>query len=131
VQRFAVRTMTWKPVLVALVAALALGMVLGNHVSYGTKRLKVKTGEAFLHNTDNWLSSFDTGDPDDQLTFYANAVDWSSSRFSGGSGRPPCLVEGRAVAVRVGYTRVAYEGGGAREIIAWVECLGAEVPVVE
>jgi hypothetical protein len=99
-------------------------------VSYGTKRLKVKTGEAFLHNTDNWLSSFDTGDPDDQLTFYANAVDWSSPS-SGGSGRPPCLVEGRAVPVRVGYTRVTYEGGGAREIIAWIDCLEPEVPVVE
>ncbi len=80
-------------------------------------------GRAHLHNTENWLTSFDTDDPDDQLTFEANAVHWSDGSRTGYQ-HPPCLREGRAVPVRVGYTWVDMPGETSRSVVAWVECRG-------
>jgi hypothetical protein len=107
--------------LVVAVVALALGVVLGNNTAIGAKKLTVHEGSAYLHNTENWLTSFDPEDPDDQLAFHANAVYWSDGSSSG-EGHPPCLSKGRAVPVRVGYSRVELPDGGFRSVVSWVEC---------
>lgn len=112
----------WVPVVVGVVA-LALGLLLGNTTAIGSKQLTVLDGRAHLHNTENWLTSFDTDDPDDQLTFEANAVHWSDGSRTGYQ-HPPCLREGRAVPVRVGYTWVDMPGETSRSVVAWVACRG-------
>ena len=108
--------------IVAAVMGVALvGGLVGNNTSWGSKELTVKTGRAMLHNTDNWLASFDTDDPDDQLTFNADSVWWSGA--GEGQGVPPCLErEGVWVPVRVGYTWVDFPDGGGAPMVAWVEC---------
>lgn len=117
------RSVSWLVLLAVGFAALAVGAVLGNNASLGSKNLTVLEGRALLHNTENWMTSFDTDDPADQLVFLANAVAWSDEDSSGGD-HPPCLKQGREVPVRVGYTRVSFPDGGSRSIVAWVECLG-------
>ena len=103
------------------VVALVIGVVLGNNTALGAKKLTVVEGSAYLHNTGNWFTSFDTEDPDDQLAFHANAVHWSDGSSSG-EGRPPCLRLGRAVPVRVGFSWVEFPDAGSRPVVAWVEC---------
>lgn len=109
-------------ILAAVMGAVLVGGLLGNNTQLGSKELTVKTGRAMLHNTDNWLTSFDTDDPDDQLAFHADAV-WYSTPGTQGEGVPPCLREGKQVPVRVGYTGVDLPGGGGTSMVAWVECL--------
>ena len=109
-------------IVAAVIGALVVGSLFGNNTSLGSKELTVKTGRAMLHNTDNWLTSFDTGDPDDQLAFHAETV-WYSTPQTDGEGVPPCLREGKSVPVRIGYTGIEYPGGGGRSVVAWVECL--------
>lgn len=116
------RTVPWTVTTVVAVVALLVGAWLGNSTHFGAKNLTVLTGEARLHNTDNWLTSFDTGDPDEQLSFYANAVSWTDGTF-GGDGGAPCLRVGEVADVRVGYTHVDFPDGGSRPVVAWVECL--------
>ena len=67
-------------ILAAVMGAALVGGLLGNNTQLGSKELTVKTGRAMLHNTDNWLTSFDTDDPDDQLAFHADAVWYSTPR---------------------------------------------------
>ncbi len=117
------RSVSWLSLLALGTAALALGVLVGNTSTLGAKNLTVLTGEAILHNNHNWLTSFDTQDPDDQLAFHANAVAWSDERMRG-DGKPPCLKLGRSVPVRVGYAWVTYGDGASRPVVAWVECLG-------
>jgi len=105
-----------------IVLAAGLGAWWGNMTSWASKQLSVKSGNVTLLNTDNWLTGFDTGDPDDQLNFYADAV-WYSSGNSSGSGRPPCLRERESVPGRVGYTWVKFpDGSGRAPFVLWVEC---------
>lgn len=111
-------------ILAAVMAAVLVGGLLGNNTRLGSKELTVKTGRAMLHNTDNWLTSFDTDDPDDQLAFHADAV-WYSSPEAEGEGVPPCLSEGRWTPVRIGYTGVDFPDGGGAPVVAWVECLSS------
>jgi hypothetical protein len=111
----------WAALAVGLGAALVGGLV-GNSTSWGSKELTVKTGRAMLHNSENWLTSFDTDDPDDQLAFHADSV-WYSTPESDGDGVPPCLREGRWASVRVGYTEVDAPDGHSWPVVAWVECL--------
>jgi hypothetical protein len=111
-------------IVAAVLAVLLVGGLLGNNTHLGSKELTVKTGRAMLHNTHNWLTSFDTGDPADQLAFHADAV-WYSSPETDGEGVPPCLSEGRYTPVRIGYTGVEFPGGGGRAVVAWVECLSS------
>lgn len=111
----------WGLALGSLVAALVGGFI-GNSTSWGSKDLAVKTGRAMLHNSENWLTSFDTDDPDDQLSFHADTV-WHSGPGSEGEGVPPCLREGSWTSVRVGYTVVDAPDGHSWPVVAWVECL--------
>lgn len=117
------RSVSWLALLAVGTGVLALGVLVGNTSTLGAKNLTVLTGEAILHNNRNWLTSFDTLDPDDQLAFYANAVAWSDESMRG-DGKPPCLKLGRSVPVRVGYAWVTYADNASRPVVAWVECLG-------
>jgi hypothetical protein len=117
------RSVSWLVLLVVATVALALGLFLGNSTPFGSKKLTVLEGRAFLGNTENWLTSFDTGSPDDQMSFRANAVAWSDGSEHGDDS-PPCLKEGRSVPVKVGYTWVDLPDGGRMPVVAWVECLG-------
>jgi hypothetical protein len=112
----------WGVVAAAMGAAMVGGLV-GNNTPWGSKELTVKAGRAMLHNTDNWLTSFDTDDPDDQLAFHADSVWWSGPGLSG-QGVPPCLErENTWAQVRVAYTWVDFPDGGSAPFLAWVECL--------
>jgi hypothetical protein len=110
----------WAVAGIALLAALA-GCLVGNNTALGSKELTVKTGRAMLHNSENWLTSFDTDDPDDQLTFNADSV-WYVFSGAEGQGVPPCLQEGESTPVRIGYTWIDFPDGGGAPMVAWVEC---------
>src|SRR5262245_52695132 len=112
-------------VLLAVAVAAVVGFLVGNESPRGAKHLTVKSGRAMLHNTDNWLTSFDTGDPDDQLAFTANAVASDSPRGFQDHGVPPCLRVGRSVPVRVGYTWIDFPSGVRMPVVQWLECPGA------
>ena len=116
------RSVSWSVLLAVATTALALGLLLGNNTSLGSKKLTVLEGRAFLQNTENWLTSFDTDNPDDQMSFRANSVAWSDGSERGDDS-PPCLKEGRSVPVKVGYTWVELPDGGGMPVVAWVECL--------
>lgn len=112
-------------VLAAVMVAVLVGGLLGNNTRLGSKELTVMTGRAMLQNSENWLSDFDTDDPDDQLSFNADSVWWSGVGREG-QGVPPCLErEGEWVPVRVGYTWVDFPDGGSAPFVTWVECLSA------
>ena len=104
-------------VLVLGLAGAVIGGFLGNNTSLGSKELTVKTGRAMLHNSENWLTFFDTDDPDDQLSFNADSV-WYLSSGSKGHGAPPCLQEGESTPVRIGYTWVDFPDGGGAPLVA-------------
>jgi hypothetical protein len=106
-----------------LIVSALLGFWVGSSNTYGSKHLNVKTGHALLHNTDNWLTSFDTDDPSDQLVFSANSVASESATGFQDHGVPPCLKVGTTVPVRVGYTSIHFPSGITMPVVQWVECL--------
>jgi hypothetical protein len=120
-------SVTKAPVWVAaaiVVVAAAIGFWAGSTSAFGSKHLTVKTGQATLHNSDNWLTSFDTDDPQGQLSFSANAVASNSAAGFQDHGVPPCLEVGKKVPVRVGYTSIDFPSGISAPVVQWVECLG-------
>jgi hypothetical protein len=109
----------------AIVVTAVFGFWAGTESPVGTTRLNVKSGTALLQNKDNWLTSFDTRNPDDQMSFYANTI-WSESAVgSSESGVPPCLRVGHRVHVRIGYTTVHFPSGQKAPEVLWLECPGA------
>jgi len=106
-----------------LVGAMLLGFWVGNSSPYGSKHLDVKVGRAMLHNTQNWLTSFQTDDPGEQLAFFADAVASDSATGFQDHGVPPCLEVGDTVPVRVGYASIHFPSGVTAPVVQWVECL--------
>jgi len=108
----------------ALVLSVLLGYRVGNTSSHGPKHLRVESGRAVLHNTENWLTSFDTDEPGQQLAFRADSVASDSAIGFQDHGVPPCLEVGRRVPVRVGYTSIRFPSGRTMPVVQWVECPG-------
>ncbi|CAN5673948.1 hypothetical protein BH10ACT10_BH10ACT10_21930 [soil metagenome] len=108
-------------VLVGIVlVALGAGLWAGNASAIGAKRMHVLTGQARLLNADG-LTVFDTGDPDEQQSFYARGV-WFRENETVEHGRLGCLRLQRDVPVTIGWTSVRRPGGGSFGVVAWVDC---------
>ena len=105
-----------------LLVVLAGGLWAGNTSALGAKRMHEATGVALLHNQDNGLTSFETGDGSEQHAFDGDQIWWESGS-EGGEGRVPCLRVGEQVPVRIGWTWVAGPNGGRHQVVGWVECL--------
>lgn len=108
---------------VALLVALALGCWVGTASPLGTKHMHVLTGHARLMNHDG-LVAFETGDPDEQKSFYAPGT-WFEETALAERSPYSCLRYQRDVPVRIGWTTVKRPDGGSFDTVTWVDCLGS------
>lgn len=110
-----------KMVLLAAVAALALGAYVGTRLPYGDAHLRTTDATAQLERGGMVLADEDDGDR--QFTFHVRSVHWQSGSEQG-DGPPPCLrTVGTRVKVEVGYTSVATPDGPTYDDqVLWVRC---------
>jgi len=109
--------------LAAGLAALLLGMYLGNKVPYGAKKLSMVEATAQLENRRTGLVLADEKDGDKQFTFHVGAIYWQDGSEEG-DGDPPCLRQpGEEVDVEIGHLDVATPDGPTYEDVAvFVRC---------
>lgn len=105
------------------VAALLLGMYLGNQVPYGAKKLSLVEATATLQDKRTGLVLADEKDGDEQFSFHVSSVFWDDGSQHG-DGDPPCLREpGAEVDVEIGALDVATPDGPTFEDVAvFVRC---------
>lgn len=106
--------------LLAVVASAVGGTVVGTNLPWGDVPLTVERGTALLQEPSNGLTSFE-GDDGTVIGLDADALVWSADSEHG-EGRPPCLREGREVAVELGYRWVGLPDGGSSLTPVWVGC---------
>lgn len=112
-------------VLGAAAGALSLflaGLYAGNEVPWGTKTPQTHVGTAFLHNEENYLTSFDSDDGDKLIGFNARDVPWEAGGTTHLGGRPACLRVDRGVPVELSVIEYETPGGGAYTAVVWVRC---------
>lgn len=104
-------------------AALFLGIYIGNRMPYGDTEPRIVSAEAVRQQgRPGWVMA-DEKDGDKQFVFLTDKVLWTSGSGHGDSD-PPCLRKpGREVDVEIGYTDVATPGGRTyKDIVLWVGC---------
>jgi hypothetical protein len=104
-------------------AALFLGIYIGNRMPYGDTELRTVDAHAVLQDRATGLVLADETDGDKQFSFLVEKILWTSGSEHG-EGNPPCLRTPRQeVDVQIGYTDVAAPDGTTYESIAlWVGC---------
>ncbi|WP_160009403.1 hypothetical protein [Nocardioides sp. AX2bis] len=104
----------------AVVVAAVGGAVVGTTLPWGDVPLTVESGTVLLQEPANGLASFE-GDDGTVLGLDADALVWSAGSEHG-EGTPPCLREGREVAVELGYRWVRLPDGGSSLTPVWMGC---------
>lgn len=104
-------------------AALFLGIYIGNRLPFGDTELRTVDARAVLQDRTTGLVMADEEDGDKQFTFLVGEIFWTSGSEHG-EGNPPCLRKpGREVDVQIGYTDVeAPDGTTYDEVALWVGC---------
>lgn len=112
-----------KIALVAGLAAMVLGIYIGNRLPYGDTHLKTVDAKAKLEDPGTGLGLADAIDGDEQFAFNVHEIRWTSAVDSG-DGDPPCLRKpGKYADVEIGYTDVALpDGRTVEEIALWIRC---------
>ncbi len=105
------------------VAALLLGIYVGNRLPYGDTPLRTVEAEAVLQDKASGLVLADEKDGDKQFSFVTAEILWTSGSEHG-EGNPPCLRKsGQKVDVEIGYINVdAPDGTTYDDIALWVGC---------
>ena len=109
--------------LAAGLAALVLGMYLGNKVPFGAKKLSMVEAVARLENKQTGLVLAEEKDGDRKFAFNVADIIWEDGSEHG-EGDPPCLREkGKEINVEIGALDVAVPDGPTVEDVAvFVRC---------
>jgi hypothetical protein len=109
--------------LAAALAALVLGMYLGNKVPFGAKKLSMVEAVARLEDKQTGLVLADEKDGDRKFAFNVADIIWEDGSEHG-EGNPPCLREkGKEVNVEIGALDVAVpEGPTVEDVAVFVRC---------
>jgi hypothetical protein len=109
--------------LAAALAALLLGVYLGNKVPFGAKTLSMVEAVARLENKQTGLVLAEEKDGDKQFAFTVADIIWEDGSEHG-EGEPPCLrAEGKEINVEIGALDVSVpDGPTVKDVAVFVRC---------